>query len=61
MSTWDGLLRKASRVPSRSFQMVRMARLGLAMALTLPLKVLTNFKLSLVTGYEPILTNFNKK
>ena len=41
--------------------MVRMARLGLAMAPTLSLKVLTNFRLSLVTSYERILTNFNKK
>ena len=41
--------------------MVRIARLGLAMALVLPLKVLNNFRLSLVTGYEPILTNLNKK
>ena len=41
--------------------MVRMARLGLAMAPTLSLKVLTNFRLSLVTSYEQILTNFNKK
>ena len=40
--------------------MVRMARLGLAMAPTLSLKVLTNFRLSLVTSYERILTNFNK-
>ena len=40
---------------------VRMARLGLAMAPTLSLKVLTNFRLSLVTSYERILTNFNKK
>ena len=31
-----------SKVPSRGFQMVRMARLELAMAPTLPLKVLTN-------------------
>ena len=41
--------------------MVRLARLGLAMAPTLSLKVLTNFRLSLVTSYEQILTNFNKK
>jgi len=41
--------------------MVRLARLGLAMAPTLSLKVLTNFRLSLVTSYERILTNFNKK
>jgi len=41
--------------------MVRMARLGLAMAPTLSLKVLTNFRLGLVTSYERILTNFNKK
>ena len=41
--------------------MVRMARLGLAMAPTLSLKVLTNFRLSLVTSYERILMNFNKK
>ena len=40
--------------------MVRMARLGLAMAPKLSLKVLTNFKLGLVTSYEQILTNFNK-
>ena len=39
--------------------MVRMARLGLAMAPMLSLKVLTNFRLSLVTSYERILTNFN--
>ena len=50
-----------SKVPSRGFQMVRIARLGLAMAPTLSLKVLTNFRLSLVTSYEQILTNFNKK
>ena len=36
--------------------MVRMARLGLAMAPTLSLKVLTNFRLSLVTSYERIST-----
>ena len=41
--------------------MVRMARLGLAMAPTLPLKVLTNFRLAIPRGYELILTNFNKK
>ena len=41
--------------------MVRMARLGLAMAPTLALKVLTNFRLHLVSSYERILTNFNKK
>ena len=41
--------------------MVRMVRLGLAMASMLSLKVLTNFRLSLVTSYERILTNFNKK
>ena len=41
--------------------MVRIARLGLAMARMLSLKVLTNFRLSLVTSYEGILTNFNKK
>ena len=41
--------------------MVRMARLGLAMAPKLSLKVLTNFRLSLVTSYERILTNFNQK
>ena len=35
--------------------MVRMARLGLAMAPMMSLKVLTNFKLSLVTSYERIL------
>ena len=35
--------------------MVRMARLGLAMPPTLSLKVLTNFRLSLVTSYERIL------
>ena len=36
--------------------MVRMARLGLAMAPTLSLKVLTNFRLALPTGYERIST-----
>ena len=36
--------------------MVRMARLGLAMAPTLSLKVLTNFSLSLVTSHERIST-----
>ena len=41
--------------------MVRMARLGLAMAPTLSLKVLTNFRLSLVTSNERILMNFNQK
>ena len=41
-----------SKVPSRGFQSVRMARLGLAMAPTLSLKVLTNFILSLVTSHE---------
>ena len=41
--------------------MVRMARLGLAMAPTLSLKVLTNFRLAKPTIYERILTNFNKK
>ena len=41
--------------------MVSMARLGLAMAPTLSLKVLANFRSSLVTSYERILTNFNKK
>ena len=41
--------------------LVRMARLGLTMVPTLSLKVLTNFRVSLVTSYEPILTNFNKK
>ena len=51
-----------SEVPSRGFQMVRMARLGLAMAPMLSLKVLANFRLiSLVTSYEGIFTNFNKK
>ena len=45
----------------RGFQMVRTARLGLAMAPTLSLKVLTNFRLSMVTSYERISTNFNKK
>ena len=43
-----------SEVPSRAFQMVRMARLGLAMAPTLSLKVLTSFRLALPTGYERI-------
>ena len=42
------------KVPSRGFQMVRMARLGLAMAPTLSLKVLTNFRLALKTDYEQI-------
>ena len=41
--------------------MVRMAKSGLAVAPTLALKVLINFGLGLVTGYEQILTNFNKK
>ena len=41
--------------------MVRMARLGLAMAPMLSQKVLANFRLGLVTCYERILMNFNKK
>ena len=40
--------------------MVRMARLGLAMAPMLSLKVLTNFRLAKPTSYERILTNFNE-
>ena len=39
----------------------QMVTMGFAMAPMLSLKVLTNFRLSLVTGYEQILTNFNKK
>ena len=50
-----------SKVPSRGFQMVRMARLGLVMAPTSSLKVLTNFRLAKPISYERILTNFNKK
>ena len=50
-----------SKVSSRGFQMVRMARFGLVMAPTLSLKVLTNFRVALSTDYEPILMNFNKK
>ena len=38
-----------------------MARLGLVMAPTLSLMVLTNFRLRLVTSYERILMNFNKE
>ena len=41
-----------SKKPSKGFQMVRMAKLGLVMAPTLSLKVLTNFGLGLATGYE---------
>ena len=36
--------------------MVRMARLGLAMAPTLSLKVLTNFRFAIPTVYEQIST-----
>ena len=43
-------------MPSRGFQMVRFARLGLAMAPTLSLKVLANFTVALPTGYEQIST-----
>ena len=51
-----------SKVLSRGFKMVSMAKLGLAMAPMLSLKVLANFRLiSLVTSYEGIFTNFNKK
>ena len=45
----------------RGFQMVRMAKSGLAAIPTWALKVLTNFGIGLVTGHEQILTNFNKK
>ena len=41
--------------------MDRVAKSGLAVIPMLALKVLTNFWLGLVTGYEPILTNSNKK
>ena len=49
------------KVPSRGCQMVRVSRLGLAMAPTVSLKVLTNFRLRLVASCEQILTNFNQK
>ena len=50
-----------AKVLFRTIQIVRMARLGLALAPTLALKVLTNLWLGLLTGYLRILTNFNQK
>ena len=50
-----------TKKPSRGFKMVRMARIGLAMAPTLSLKVLTNFRLSVVTSYERILSKYQQK
>ena len=45
----------------RVFQIVRMAKLGMAMVPTLTLRVLIKIGVGLVLGYKQIPTNFNKK
>ena len=49
------------KVPSRGFQMVTMARLWLAMAPTLSLKVLTTFRLALQTRSWTKMNEFQQK